>query len=247
VTGTGIDVNFIVDGDDDGVAQRIKDRFEQLAIESAWLTAALARTGEPDRYDAALSHLCEDAMGLQLIPVLLPPVGSRGALERAQRVARTATCRVARLCPFGHSYPLVDWILSPLPELCVREGIALELDFDPEPIPWLETVAFARTFPCLPLILLGVPIEKDRALAAALDAAPNLVVHVTDATPGKVLSAFVEMYGSARFVWGSAFSSNGLPNASAGGRESLGNEAREAIVRGNARALAEGSYADTFL
>ena len=48
-----------------------------------------------------------------------------------------------RLCPVRDGYPLVDWLLSPLPELCEREGVALVLDFAPGSIPWNDVVTFA--------------------------------------------------------------------------------------------------------
>jgi hypothetical protein len=242
----GIDVNFIVDGDDDNVATRTVNKLAELSLASAWLTASLARTGDPVDHDTRLTHACMDIPELDPIPVLVPPVASGDAFGRARKISTTATCRVARVCPSGHGYPLADWVLSPIPELCVREGLALQIDFDPEPIRWQESVAFARTFPRLPLILLGTAIGEDRALPAALDAAPNLVIHVSETNAATELIELVQIFGTSRFVWGSAFSSiHPSPNGAAA--YGLLDGAYESILYRNAQALADGTYADAFL
>jgi hypothetical protein len=82
--------------------------------------------------------------------VLVPPAGIPGAFERARRLTASARCRVIRLCPGGHRYPLADWVLSPVPELCERERIAVSLDFASERVNWAETVAFARGYSPVP-------------------------------------------------------------------------------------------------
>jgi len=51
--------------------------------------------------------------------------------------------KAVRLCPNRDAYPLVDWVLSPLPERCEREGVTLVLDFAPGSIPWNDVVTFA--------------------------------------------------------------------------------------------------------
>ena len=97
-----------------------------------------------------------------------------------------------RLCPVRDGYPLVDWLLSPLPELCEREGVALVLDFAPGAIPWSDVVTFARSFPTVPMVVLGV--EGDRVAGAALDATANLVLH------GAGVASLAATFGAHRFV-----------------------------------------------
>jgi hypothetical protein len=99
---------------------------------------------------------------------------------------------VVRLCPVRDAYPLVDWVLSPLPERCEREGVTLLLDFAPGSIPWSDVVTFARAFPTVPMVVLGV--ESDRVAAAALDATANLVLHGAD------VASLAATFGAHRVV-----------------------------------------------
>jgi hypothetical protein len=130
-------------------------------------------------------------------PVLTPPTAVPDSYERARELAADSASRVVRLCPHRDGYPLVDWVLSPLPELCEREGLALVLDFDPAPVPWADVVRFARTFPAVPMLVLGVDLEADRAAPAALDATANVVLHVEDVPE---LAPLIETFGAHRFV-----------------------------------------------
>ena len=86
--------------------------------------------------------------------MLVPPTAVAGGFERARRLTASACRRVIRLCPGGHRYPLVDWVLSPVPELCEREGVAVVLDFAPEAVKWAEAVAFARHYSPVPMVIL---------------------------------------------------------------------------------------------
>ncbi len=243
-----IDVNLVVDGARDDVVQESEARLAGRDIAAGWVTAAGARNDDPEEHDQRLARACEGSSSLHPVPVLAPPTGVPGAYARAQRLAATARCRVVRLCPGSHGYPLADWLLSPLPELCQREGLALMLDFEPEPVRWDETVVFARSYPSLPMVVLDAGIGVDRALPAALDAAPNLLLHAGRLRSLEDLVRLADIFGASRFVWGSS----GHPGADAA-RESiadtewLGEESRAAILYGSAQALMDGNYADTFL
>ncbi len=238
---TGIDVNLVVDAADDDLAGRLA----ALEVESAWVTASAARTQEPEASDEQLFRACNGSPSLHPLPVLVPPVSALGAYERARAIAATADLRVVRLCPAGHAYPLAEWVVSPLPELCERERLALVLDFEPQAVPWSEVVSFARAYPSVPMVVLGVDLGTDPVVAAALDAAPNLVIEIGLSSEGADLVRFADTYGPSRFVWGSGGGDGALAvrEAIAG----LGEEARAAILGENARALADGSYAERFL
>jgi len=209
-----------------------------------WAPAAESRSHEPDAHDARLAGACETLPGLDPVAVLVPPTGAPTAAERACRVAATARPRVVRLCPGGHRYPLAGWVLSPLPELCDRHGVALMLDFDARDVPWEQVVAFARSYPSVPMVVLDVAVGDDHALAAALDAAPNLVAHVGALRAVADLAYLVEVFGAPRFVWGSDSTGAGTTRTAVAQEGDLFHDARQAILHGNARALGEGRYAE---
>jgi hypothetical protein len=245
---TGVDVNLLVATPAEGVAERIEERLAEFEIETAWVTASEARIDEPEAHDERLAHVCDGSRSLRPVPVLVPPTGPRDTYGRAQRIAARATCRVVRLCPTSHQYLLANWVLSPLPELCEREGIALLLDFDPDRVRWVEVVPFARAFPSVPMVVLGVEIGSDRVVPAVLDAAPNLVLQVARIRVVEDLVWLSSTFGSFRFVWGSGGSRDpSAVHASIRGASGLGDESRAAILHGNAEALADGRYAEAFL
>lgn len=211
---------------------------------AAWVTAAAARVDEPDRHDETLDGLCRHSPSLVPVPVLLPPTGVPGALDRAQRIAG-GRYRLVRLCPTTHRYLLADWVLSPLPELLEREGAAVLIDFAPEPVSWHETVALARAFPSLPLVVLGVEVGADRSVPSALDAAPNIVCAIAALATVEDLARLCELFGASRFVCEAG--ERAKPMAAIAESELLPAEAREAALWANADALARGAYADMFL
>lgn len=242
-----IDVNLVADAASDDVALKSEARLDARGITAAWLIAAAARSEDPEEHDQRLARACEGSSSLYPVPVLVPPTAVPGAYDRARRLAATARCRVVRLCPGGHRYPLADWVLTPLPELCQRERLALMLDFEPDPVRWDETVAFARSYPSLPMVLLDAEIGADRALPAALDAAPNLLLHVGRLCSLEDLIRLTDAYGPSRFAWGSGHPEADAARESIAAAERLGGEVRAAILHGNAQALQDGSYAETFL
>lgn len=200
----------------------------ERGLGGAWVTANASRTDDPVAHDARLGRVLSGSETLRAVPVLLPPTGANGAYARAREIIHSAPFHVVRLCPTGHRYPLADWVLSPIPELCERQSFTLLLDFAPAHVAWLEVVAFARVFPSVPIVLLGVGDE--RAAPAALDAAPNLILHLD----GTVSAGLVATYGGSRFVAASA-------------AEDLPDRDRELILQRNAEALADGSYAGQWL
>src|SRR5438046_2823597 len=92
----------------------------------------------------------------QLECSVLPP--RLGRTNPPRRLAPTSAIWPATSAPcYGpssHRYPLVDWVLSPVPELCEREGVAVVLDFAPEAVKWAEAVAFARHYSPVPMVIL---------------------------------------------------------------------------------------------
>lgn len=233
-----IDVNVVTDGTPADVA-----RLAALADEHAltlWLTPSESRLAPNLGAQQALSEL---AAFDRLVPieVLAPPTGSPAALGRALQLVEGGGPRVARLCPTGHHYPLVDWALSPLPELCERHALALMLDFAPAPIPWLELVAFARRYPSVPMIALDCDLRWEPAAPAALDAALNLLLHVASDADSTPLLELLAIFGPGRFVGGSA---TGADPDSAG--VALLDPLVAASLSATAASLADGEYASRY-
>jgi hypothetical protein len=237
----GIDVSHALAEPTAAGVEACARRLPALGIDEAWVTPEPARSGDPERFD----HLTPDG-AVRSVPVLVPPTGRRGAFERARQIARETTLRVARVCPGGHRYPLLDWVLSPLPELCDRERMALLVDLAPDPVDWQELTEFARAFPSLPLLVLGTAPGGDRALPAALDRTANVVVEAGPGTDVDALVDLVDSFGPHRFAWGSGAGDAGF---AARGRieAALSDDDRDAVLGGTAAALADGSYGERHL
>lgn len=116
-------------------------------------------------------------------------------------VARDAG-RIVRIRPGpnGDGYPLLDWVLSPLPETCERENLGLAIDYQGARIPWDDVVRFSRAYPALPMVLIGASIGDDGVIPAALDVAPNLILEVSAAPDGESLAQLVDRFGAHRFT-----------------------------------------------
>jgi hypothetical protein len=238
-----INVNAIVDARKPETLGRI-DSAAQRRRASLWVTDEASRVDPPDRHDAQLEHACDAYPALTPVPVLVPPTGTRGALHRATQIAESARSRVARLCPVTHRYPLVDWVLSPIPEICERHDLTLLIDLDSERPRWSEVVGFARRFPRVPMVLLATRLEHERAAPAALDATPNLLLQLTATSPE--IAHLVDTFGAARFVCGSR-SGDETELKTVPELPPLDQTAREALLVRNAQALADGTYAERFL
>jgi len=117
-----LDVNLVLGEAGDDLAES-EQRLAERAVAAAWATAARARNGNPDEHDDRLARACKSSASHHSVPVLVPLTGVTGGFERARRLTASAGCRVIRLCPGGHRYPLVDWVLSPVPELCERQAL----------------------------------------------------------------------------------------------------------------------------
>jgi hypothetical protein len=242
-----LDVNLVLGEAGDDLAES-EQRLAERAVAAAWATAAPARSGNPDEHDDRLARACKSSASHHSVPVLVPPTGVAGGFERARRLTASAGCRVIRLCPGGHRYPLLDWVLSPVPELCEREGVAVLLDFAPDAVKWAEAVTFARRYSPVPMVILETELEADRVVPAALDAAPNLLLHIGRPLAVQNLLYLVGVFGSYRFVWGSSEGADAdVARRAIENAEGLDEEDRTAILSGNAQALQNGAYAEAWL
>jgi hypothetical protein len=206
------------------------------------VTSGADRTGDP----APLDEAALEGSTLSAVQVALPPVSEPGGLSLATRLAASTRCRALRICPAGHGYPLLGWVLSPLPELCAREHIALLLDFGDEATPWRDVVELARAFPALPLVALGGLLDGDRTVPAVLDATANVVVELSRARDAGGVAELAGRFGAHRFVWGSGGSREALQQR-AELMHGLDEAARESVLNHNAVALGDGTYAARYL
>jgi hypothetical protein len=226
----GIDVNVVLAAADAAALEQLAATRDDLDLLGCWVSPARSCSEDPESHDDDLAAACADGPAEILpVPVLVPSTGSPRAHERASRLIRNH--RVVRLCPSGHRYPLLDWVVSPIPELCDRNGTSLLLDFSGGLVPWSEVVPFARRFPSLPMVVFGDELALDRAAPAALDHALNLLLTVA----GESASPLVATFGASRFLWaagGGVRAPDGLPRD---------------VTDGNARTLADGTYAGRHL
>ncbi len=152
---------------------------------------------------------------------------------------------MVRICPGskGHRYPLVDWILSPLPETCERENLTLAIDYQDAELPWDDVVRFARAFPAVPMVMVGPAVGEDRAIPAALDVSANLVIELSCLLKWHLLPPLVERFGAHRFVYGSGRRDawEELP------AEAFDDSVRSALLSGTADAIDAGTWQETHL
>ena len=226
-----IDVNAVVELGD---LASLGASAEQLDL-TLWLTPAKSRTAQPGAAYSELAAACDGSVRLLPVPVLVPAEGRNAAGETAALVEQSRLS-VARLCPTAHGYPLADWVLSPLTEVCDAHGTALLLDFAPAPIDWVTAVALARAYPTVPFVILDCNLSSELTSAAALDAALNLVLQAHPSTKADALERLVSTFGRRRFVRGSATAAFATPDDDAGPTD-LDDTAAE---------LAVGGYAATY-
>ena len=210
----------------------------------AWLVHDKSRHADPQEPDETLLKAC-GSLGIHCRAqlVLMPPFLDDWA-ERGMHAGSSGACRMVRLCPGpkGHGYPLVDWVISPLPETCERENVALAIDYQDSGIPWSEVVSFARAYPAVPMIVTGAAVGEDRTIQAALPVAPNLVIELSGLRTGQGLAPLVERFGAHRFVYGSG----GRGSETRIPRE-LAPSVLEALVAGTADAIESGAWRETYL
>jgi hypothetical protein len=125
-----------------------------------------------------------------------------GSLQHALDAVAAGAGRIVRISPGpnGDRYPLLDWVLSPLPETCEREDLGLAIDYRGAAIPWEDVVRFSRAYPALPIVLIGASIGGDGVIPAALDVAPNLILELASGPIDEGLAALVARFGTHRFT-----------------------------------------------
>jgi hypothetical protein len=168
--------------------------------------------------------------------------------ERVTRNLEAGGPRAVRLCPgpADHDYPLEPWVLSPLPEYCAREDVAVLVDPGSSSgrYPWAEIVRLAREYPSLVVVALAAPLAGPTA-ARALDAAPNLVLETSalDGGAGTDVRQLVSSAGSHRLAYGSGDRSIA---ASAVGA-CLPDAATPSVLAGTADLIGLGAWAQAYL
>ncbi len=220
------------------VAARPGHAFE--GSDEAWVVQESALGSEP------LESPGSTQAGERPVVVLIP--GDVGVIrDRLSRWAGAGAPRIARIHPGvgGHGYPLVDWLLPPLPEVLDRDGWALGVDpGDSRPYPWEPLVALARRYPALPVVALGAPLG-DRTAMRALDSTGNLLLAVAGGLDDRALTALalvVRQAGAHRVVAGSGARS-GAPPLPTG----LDTDALTAMASGTADAIGSGRWRDQWL
>jgi hypothetical protein len=125
-----------------------------------------------------------------------------GSLQHALDAVAAKAGRMVRVCPGpnGDRYPLLDWVLSPLPETCDRENLGLAIDYRGAAIPWGDVVGLSRAYPALPIVLIGASIGIDGVIPAALDAAPNLILELRSEPTDERVATLVARFGAHRFT-----------------------------------------------
>ncbi len=219
-----------------------RDEHRVRGVAETWVVSDRERRGDPPE---APVRVAEASLRPQLVLVPAPVAEIRARMERH---AVAGAPRVARIFPGpgGHGYPLVPWVLSPIPEVCERDGWALAVDPGADgPYPWVELVELARCYPGLPFVAVGAPFD-DRTARAALDATANLVLEtsrVVDGGQRSVLAAAMRSAGPHRFVFGSA----GTARTTVPIRRGLSSSELEALLAGTADALGGGTWKATWM
>jgi hypothetical protein len=174
--------------------------------DEAWVNHPAVRTRRPEAFDAIMLGHAEASVRptISALPCEIAELEQRLAAYR-----RAGAPAVLRLYPgeHGHRYPLEDWAVTPLPELCESEDLCLALDFGPvgAAYPWQDLMRLARTYPRLPVLALGAPLDGPTA-ARALDAAPNLLLEVSceiGTGDADALPRLVKTHGAYRLTYGS--------------------------------------------
>jgi hypothetical protein len=138
--------------------------------------------------------------------VFVPSPDPWESVKTAQVAVEAGAPGVLRLCPGapGHHFPLIDWVLEPLPAICEREGYALALDYGPsDALPLVELASFACSAPEVPLLVLGDRLLEQAAIWRLLDRCPNVLLQITNGARPADLATGIETFGAHRFVYGS--------------------------------------------
>ena len=213
----------------------------------AWLIDLRTRRDDPAGLDAEFLSAANRQEGLR--PCLMAMPAPLAELERRVAAYRAAGAPdVVRICPGpdGHGYPLEAWAVSPIPEYCDAENLALIVDVGHPAggFPWPEIVGFARAYPRLAVVAIGAPFRGPTA-ARALDATPNLVLETSAFVEADTadFARAVRSGGAYRFVYGSG--ETGLDASVVAG--ALDDADSEIVLAGTAGHLGGGTWALTYL
>jgi hypothetical protein len=212
-------------------------------VTEAWIMHPGAVQADPARLEEWT------ASDMRMRPYLVAVPGRLAELERRVAAYRArGGPAVIRICPgpYGHGYPLVSWAVSPIPEYCAREELALVIDFRSEPpaYPWSEIVDFARAYPRLAVVALAAPLCGPTA-GRALDATSNLVLETSalKAADAAELGELAATRGSYRLAYGSGTAR--MPAAAIAAN--VAPAAADIILAGTAGHLAAGTWSATYL
>jgi predicted TIM-barrel fold metal-dependent hydrolase len=203
----------------------------------------MARRNDPARGEAAATATENVRECMVAMPESVRDLAARAAARRARGAPA-----VVWVCPGpdGHGYPLEPWAISPIPEFCEREDLALIVDYgETRDYPWAGMVSFARAYPRLPIVALGAPLVGPAA-ARALDATPNLIFDTSgleSASDIAALTALARGRGAYRFVYGSGDCAVTATEIGAALAESDSAE----IFGNNAARLDKGTWGSEFL
>jgi hypothetical protein len=223
----------------------INSRERRLApgVDEAWVANPLARRADPADV-AASGELPANIR--ECLAAMPDSIRNLDALVAAVRAAGAPA--VVRIFPGpdGHGYPLEPWAVSPIPEYCEREDLALAIDFgDAGPFPWRDVVAFARAYPRLTIVAHAAPFAGP-TLRRALDAASNLIFD-TSGLAGSAdplaLAALVRSHGAHRVAYGSGGSAVAAAEIAA----ALDGSDAEMVMSGVAARLDKGTWGSDFL
>jgi hypothetical protein len=212
-------------------------------VTEAWVVDAEAAAADPARRRDRPAFPITVRSHLVVLPGRFSDLEAGVAAHRAN--GGPAVIRI-RPGPGGHGYPLVSWAISPLPEYCAREELALAIDFGggERGYPWSELVDFARGYPRLAVVALAAPLSGPTA-GRALDATANLILD-TSAAAAKDAVAVGELAvsrGAYRLAYGTGTAR--MPVAAILDHVAAADAA--IILSGTAGHLAAGTWSATYL
>jgi hypothetical protein len=208
-----------------------------------WVAPALA-TGSTDE---AWSETTSGGALLRRQFVFVPSADPWESVNTARMAMDAGAPRVLRLRPgaLGHRFPLVDWVLEPLPAVCEREGYALALDYGSSgALPFAELARFACSAREVPLLLLGDRLCEETAIWRLLDRCPNVLLQITNRARPADLATGIETSGAHRFVYGSRGVGSSADETLLAGLEA---DDRAALLSGNARQLDSLGWREAWL
>lgn len=212
-------------------------------VTEAWVMDPRAARADPATLTGA------PVSDLRVRPYLVAVPGRLAELERRVADHRSnGGPAVIRICPgpAGHGYPLAGWAVSPLPEYCAREELALVIDFrSPAPaFPWAEIVDFARAYPRLAVVAVAAPLCGPTA-GRALDATANLVLETSALAVAEAaeLGELARTRGAYRLAYGSGTART--PAAAI--RANVVPADADIILAGTAGHLGDGTWSTTYL